>query len=121
METLLRENIRLVWMMLLRQAPGKADYANLLQEGRIGLWQAILHYDPGRGFHFSSYAWEVIRHRIWQVVGQATQAEGGWEAQPAADRLPVREQAPELVAEDDHERDDDKTSRPRARKRAGDR
>ena len=37
MEALLHENIRLVWMVLLRQAPGKADYSDLLQEGRIGL------------------------------------------------------------------------------------
>ena len=87
LNTLLAQHDRLVFWVARRQYPGRADYADLIQEGRIGLWQAILHYDPGRGYHFSSYAWEVIRHRIWQVVGQATQAAGGWEAQPAADIL----------------------------------
>jgi RNA polymerase sigma factor (sigma-70 family) len=87
LNALLAQHDRLVFWVARRQYPGQADYADLIQEGRIGLWQAILHYDPGRGFHFSSYAWEAIRHRIWQVVGQATQAEGGWEAQPAADIL----------------------------------
>jgi RNA polymerase sigma factor (sigma-70 family) len=70
-----------------RQYRGQAAYADLIQAGRIGLWQAILHYDPGRGYHFSSYAWEAIRHRIWQVVGQARQVEGEWEAQGGGDIL----------------------------------
>ncbi len=48
-----------------RQGIVGIEYQDLIQEGRIGLWQAILHYDPGRGYHFSSYAWEAIRHQIW--------------------------------------------------------
>jgi RNA polymerase sigma factor (sigma-70 family) len=70
-----------------RQYPGQADYVDLIQEGRIGLWQAILHYDPGRGYHFSSYAWEAIRHQIWHAVGQASQAESEREGQPGGDIL----------------------------------
>jgi RNA polymerase sigma factor (sigma-70 family) len=84
---LLVQHERLVDWVARRQYRGQADYADLIQEGRIGLWQAILHYDPGRGYHFSSYAWEAIRHRIWQVVGQASQVEGEWEAQGGGDVL----------------------------------
>ena len=84
---LIAQHERLVYWEARRQYCGQADYADLIQEGRIGLWQAILHYDPGRGYHFSSYAWEAIRHRIWQVVGQASQVGGEWEAPPAGDVL----------------------------------
>jgi len=76
METLLQENIRLVWRVLLRQAPGKADYADLLQEGRIGLWQAILHFDPGLGYAFSTYAYIAIRNHIWIEVRRSLKVEG---------------------------------------------
>ena len=83
----LAQHETLVYWVARRQYPGQADYVDLIQEGRIGLWQAILHYDPGRGYHFSSYAWEAIRHRIWQVVGQASQVEGEWEGQGGGDVL----------------------------------
>jgi RNA polymerase sigma factor (sigma-70 family) len=34
----------------------------------MGLWQAILGYDPERGLAFSTYAWKPIMHRIWRAV-----------------------------------------------------
>ena len=40
--------------LLRRQACGDAAYADLLQEGRIGLWQAVLHFDPARAWPFWS-------------------------------------------------------------------
>ena len=52
MESLLREHRGLVWRMVTRQGRGKAKYADLFQEGRIGLWRAILHYEVGRGRPF---------------------------------------------------------------------
>ena len=42
--------------------------ADLLQEGRIGLWQAILHFDPHRGYAFSTYAWYAIEHKMRRAV-----------------------------------------------------
>jgi len=45
---------------------GGIDYADLVQEGRIGLWLAILHYDPARGYAFSTHAWTAIRYRLWR-------------------------------------------------------
>jgi RNA polymerase sigma factor (sigma-70 family) len=44
------------------------DIADLLQEGRIGLWQAILHFDPHRGYAFSTYAWYAIQRKIRRAV-----------------------------------------------------
>jgi len=51
---------------------------DLLQEGRIGLWQAILHYSPGRGVAFSTYAGVAIARHIWQAVARA-QRPHGWQ------------------------------------------
>ena len=51
-------------------------YADLIQQGRIALWQAILHYDPPRGSAFSTYAWCAIQHRIWSTVARARRPQG---------------------------------------------
>ena len=86
-ESLLREHSGLVWLMVSRQWSGKAYYADLFQEGRIGLWQAILHYDPGRGVAFSSYACVAIRHQVWAAVRHSLKAEGWLEYERAGDSL----------------------------------
>jgi RNA polymerase sigma factor (sigma-70 family) len=86
-ESLLREHNGLVWLMVSQQWSGKADYADLFQEGRIGLWQAILHFDPGRGVAFSSYACVVIRRQIWAAVRHSIKAEGWLEYERAGDSL----------------------------------
>ena len=73
--------------MVIQQWSGKADYADLFQEGRIGLWQAILHFDPGRGVAFSSYACVAIRRQIWAAVRHSIKAEGWLEYERAGDSL----------------------------------
>lgn len=87
MESLLREHRGLVWWMVSRQGWGKADYADLYQEGQIGLWQAILRYDPGRGVAFSTYACAVIRYQVWAAVRHSLKAEGWLEYERAGDSL----------------------------------
>lgn len=87
MESMLRQHEPLIHFMVRRQWPGQADYADLIQEGRIGLWLAILHFDPERGFTFSTYAGRVIRNRVWHAVRQAGRAEGWLEPQRAGDSL----------------------------------
>jgi RNA polymerase sigma factor (sigma-70 family) len=67
----MRQHERLVHHVLRRQVCGDAAYDDLLQEGRIGLWQAILHFDPQRGVAFSTYAGVAIQHRIWQAAKPA--------------------------------------------------
>jgi RNA polymerase sigma factor (sigma-70 family) len=51
----------------------------LLQEGRLGLWQAILHFDPGRGVAFSTYAWVAIERQVWRAVARSRDQPVGWE------------------------------------------
>ena len=75
LETLLRENKGLIQSVIQTQGMGGIDYADLVQEGRIGLWLAILHYDPARGYAFSTYAWTVIRYRLWRAHCYADRVE----------------------------------------------
>ena len=44
----------LIHRIVRRQWPGEADYADLIQEGPIGLWLAILRYEPERGHTFAT-------------------------------------------------------------------
>jgi RNA polymerase sigma factor (sigma-70 family) len=66
----------LIRAVVRQQYRGDLPYADLIQEGRIALWQAILHYDPERGLAFSTYAWRVIQHRIWRSVARDQRPQG---------------------------------------------
>jgi RNA polymerase sigma factor (sigma-70 family) len=63
----------LVHYILRRQSSGPLSYEELLQAGRIGLWRAIMGYDPQRGTAFSTYASVVIARQIWRAVRQEQQ------------------------------------------------
>jgi RNA polymerase sigma factor (sigma-70 family) len=58
----------LVQAVVRQQVLGELPFGEALQAGRIGLWRAILGFDPERGFAFSTYAWPSIKHRIWRAV-----------------------------------------------------
>lgn len=58
----------LVQAVVRQQVLGELPFEEALQAGRIGLWRAILGFDPERGFAFSTYAWHSIKHRIWRAV-----------------------------------------------------
>lgn len=73
---LMRRHEGLVHVVLRRQARGDVGYEDLLQEGRIGLWQAVLHFDPHRGVAFSTYAGVAIERRIWGAVARANRPQG---------------------------------------------
>ena len=88
-EKLLQQHEGLVHFMVRRQWPGEADYADLIQEGRIGLWLAILRYEPERGHTFSTFAGRVIRNRVWNAVEWASKVRGWLEPQRAGDSLGV--------------------------------
>ena len=45
LDALMRRHDGLVHVVLRRQSRGGVAYEDLLQEGRIGLWQAVLHVD----------------------------------------------------------------------------
>jgi len=76
LESLMHRHEGLVHAVLRQQARGGVPYEDLLQEGRIALWQAILHFDPHRGVAFSTYAWVAIQRRIWRAVAQANRPQG---------------------------------------------
>jgi RNA polymerase sigma factor (sigma-70 family) len=58
----------LVLYAVKRQNLGDLPYQEAVQAGRIGLWQAILKYDAGQGYRFSTYAYPAIVHQIWADV-----------------------------------------------------
>ena len=66
----------LVHAVVRKQVLGDLPFAEALQAGRIGLWHAILGFDPQRGTAFSTYAWTCIMHRVWREVKLATRAQG---------------------------------------------
>jgi RNA polymerase sigma factor (sigma-70 family) len=65
---LMAEHDRLVHAVIRRQVLGTLPFAEALQAGRIGLWRAILGYDPQRGLAFSTYAWPCIAREVWSAV-----------------------------------------------------
>lgn len=66
----LAANDGLVHAVIRRQWCGSVPYPQLVQAGRIGLWQALVHFDPTRGTAFSTYAWPAITRHIWREVAQ---------------------------------------------------
>lgn len=87
LEKLLQEHERLIHYLVRRQWPGAAEYTDLIQEGRIGLWQAILRYEPECGYAFSTYAGRAIVNRVWQAVRRAGKPQGWLAPRRAGDSL----------------------------------
>jgi RNA polymerase sporulation-specific sigma factor len=87
LEQLMVQHGRLVYAVVKRQYGGQVEYNELLQAGRIGLWQAILHFEPERGNRFSTYAWVAIRNQVWREVGEVWRRAGWQEVCPAPDEL----------------------------------
>jgi len=80
-EALLKRHERLVYGVLRRQWRGEVASVDLLQEGRIGLWQAVMRFDPYRGGAFSTYAWYAIERRMWRAIrrdGRQREREDAW-------------------------------------------
>jgi RNA polymerase sigma factor (sigma-70 family) len=90
----------LVHAVVRKQVLGGLPFAEALQAGRIGLWRAILGFDPQRGTAFSTYAWTCIMHRVWREVKLADRAQG-----QAAKGLPLRELASCACGDRDPARD----------------
>jgi RNA polymerase sigma factor (sigma-70 family) len=74
LNALMERHDGLVHAVVRRQVLGDLPYAEALQAGRIGLWRAIVRFDPGRGYAFSTYAWSSIVHHVWRAVKVHTRA-----------------------------------------------
>lgn len=70
-ERLVMSNLRLV-VYAARDyvVRGSLSFLDLVQEGNIGLLQAIEKFDPDKGFRFSTYALWWIHHAIRRVVAK---------------------------------------------------
>ncbi len=75
-------NQRLVYFWAQRYEAKGVPFADLVQEGNLGLLRAVERYDPWRGFRFSTYAVWWIRQAIARAVA----------AQSRTIRLPVHVQ-----------------------------
>ena len=74
---LLRTHRKLVVAVVRKQWLGeRTAFGDLVQEGNIALWRAILGFDPERGLAFSTYAWRAIERAVWGAVKRAERAEG---------------------------------------------
>jgi len=56
----------------------------------MGLWRALLGYDPARGATFSTYAWVVICRQIHQREKELKREGGSWQGE-----LPATQPAPD--------------------------
>jgi RNA polymerase sigma factor (sigma-70 family) len=61
----------LVHHIVRQQWRGRLSYEQAVHAGRIGLWRAILGFDPGRGYAFSTYAGIAIARQVWRAVRRA--------------------------------------------------
>ena len=80
LDHLVRQNEALIPWVLQRLARGPLSYAEARQAGRLGLWKALLGFDPTRGWAFSTYAVVAIRRHIQLEVKRSRRF---WRALPA--------------------------------------
>jgi RNA polymerase sigma factor (sigma-70 family) len=76
LDQLMARHDGLVQAVVRQQVLGELPFEEALQAGRIGLWRAILGFDPLRGFAFSTYAWPSIKHHIWRAVKAYGRSQG---------------------------------------------
>ena len=82
MEYLLEKHVGLIHACVRYLEIGGVAYMEAVEEGRIGLWRAILRYDPRRQVAFSTYAWRGIKGCIWRYTMAFRQTGEGLEEEP---------------------------------------
>lgn len=86
LEQLMRTHEGLVHHIVRQQWRGCLRYEEAVHAGRIGLWRAILGFDPERGRAFSTYASVAIARHVWRAVDLAEREEGRARAPASAKR-----------------------------------
>ncbi len=61
---ILKQYENLVYHIAHKYSPGRESFEDLVQVGMIGLVQAIRRFDVGKGWRFSTYAYQTIRGEI---------------------------------------------------------
>jgi RNA polymerase sigma factor (sigma-70 family) len=87
-----RQHEGLVHFILRRRVYGDVPYEDLLQEGRIALWKAILHFDPHRSIAFSTYAGTAIQNQMWHAVKRDNRPQGKLSPPTSANPLEIAEE-----------------------------
>ena len=75
LESLMQMHEGLVHHIVRQQWRGRLSYEQAIHAGRVGLWRAVLGFDPGRGYAFSTYAGVVIARHVWRAVHCAEREE----------------------------------------------
>jgi RNA polymerase sigma factor (sigma-70 family) len=76
---------------------GELSFSAAMQAGRIGLWRAIMGYDPQRGYAFSTYAYPAVARHVWQAVKRNERAERS--SVPMAAAAMIDQTDPEVIWE----------------------
>jgi len=63
-EALVLANVYIVPHIVKRFSNGTIPFADLVQDGHVGLMKAVDRFDPDRGFRFSTYAYWWIRRSL---------------------------------------------------------
>ena len=71
-EELIERNLKLVRACSRPFFLAGGDSEDLVQEGMVGLLDAVRRYDPGQGVPFRSYAQLCIRNRIYNAIKSAS-------------------------------------------------
>jgi RNA polymerase sigma factor (sigma-70 family) len=87
----------LVQAVVRQQVLGDLPFAEALHTARIGLWWALLGYNPQRGTAFSTYAWPSLMHHVWRAVKAHTRHDPALSqafpsAEPTSDPVTLYEQ-----------------------------
>ena len=69
-QAMVEHNLRLVVAMARQQSGRGLPLADLIEEGNVGLMQAIERFEPERGFRFSTYASWWIRQAMERALMQ---------------------------------------------------
>ena len=70
----IESNLKLVISIANKYRSNVLTFQDLIQEGNIGLMEAIIRYNPDLGFRFSTYASHWIRRSINQAIKSQTRA-----------------------------------------------